>query len=371
MVKTFKFKLFRAKRNKKLHKQINACGMAYNHCIVLHKRYWKLYHKSLSVYALQKHLTKMKKHSRLAYLKEIGSQALQDITQRIDKGYKLFWDNLKRKRKTAPPGFRKVRKYKSYTLKQAGWKLDEEHGIVYIAKQRYRYSKSRSIEGNVKTVTVKRDAIGDIYLYFVCELPNLEIEVRTGKSVGFDFGFKGKMLVAEHREEDILAPKFFRKGKNAIAKASRKLASKRMRSNNRRKAKLALARLHRKIANQRNAYHWSLARELCKTYSVICLEDLNMKWMQKGHGKKVMDYGFAAFQGILEYIGRQVGTQVVKVDRFFSSSQLCHDCGYKNPEIKDPRIREWDCPQCGEHHDRDRNAAWNIHCEGLRLLVEA
>jgi len=369
MVKTFKFKLFHAKRNKKLHRQINAAGMAYNHCIALRKRYWKLYHKSLNLYALQKHLTKLKKIPRFAYLKEIGSQALQDITQRIDKGYKLFWGNLKRKCKTAPPGFRKVSKYKSYTLKQAGWKLDEEHGTVYIAKQKYRYAKSRNIEGRVKTLTVKRDALGDIYIYFVCELPDIEVEARTGKSVGFDFGFKGKMLVAENPGEDIPAPSFFRKGKSAIASASHKLSSKRMRSSNRRKARLELARLHRRTANQRNAYHWSLAKELCKKYSVICLEDLSMKFMQARHGKKVMDYGFAEFQSILEYVGKQVGTTVVKVDRFFPSSQLCPDCGCQNPEIKDLRIRDWICPSCGEHHDRDRTAALNIHREGLRILA--
>ena len=246
MVKTFKFKLFHAKRNKKLHRQINACGKAYNHCIALHKRYWKLYHKSLNLYALQKHLTKLKKIPRFAYLKEIGSQALQDITQRIDKGYKLFWVNLKRKHKTAPPGFRKIRKYKSYTLKQAGWKMDEEHGAVYIAKQKYRYAKSRNIEGKVKTLTVKRDTLGDIYIYFVCELSDTEVKARTGKSVGFDFGFNGKMLVAEIPEDDVPAPSFFRKSRNAIACANRKLYSKRMRSNNRRRARQELVQLYRK-----------------------------------------------------------------------------------------------------------------------------
>ena len=371
MIKTFKFKLFHAKRNKKLHQQINACGRAYNHCIALHKRHWKLYRKSLNIYALQKHLTKLKKIPRFAYLKEMGSEALQNITERIDRGYKLFWNNLKRKRKTAPPGFRKIRKYNSYTLKKAGWKLDEEHGAVYITKQKYRYAKSRCIEGKVKTLTVKRDTIGDIYIYFVCELPDIKVEVRTGKSVGFDFGFKGKMLVAENSEDDISAPSFFHKNKNTIASANRKLSSKRMRSNNRRKARQKLVRLYRKTVNQCNAYHWQLAKELCTKYAVICFEDLNMKWMQIGHGKKVMDYGFANFLNILEYVAAQFGTQIIRVDKFYPSSQLCNNCGFQNKEIKDMRIREWDCPVCSKHHDRDRNAAKNIHEEGLRILAES
>lgn len=186
-MKTFCFKLYKAKRNRKLHRQINAAGLIYNHCIALHKRYYRLYHKSLNVYALQKHLTKLKKIPRFSYLKEIGAQAVQDITQRIDRAYKLFFRNLKQKVRTAPPSFKKVRKYKSYTLKQAGWKLLEGNA-VRIGTQKYRYFKSRGIEGTVKTVTIKRDALGDLYLYFVCETAENEVLARTGKSVGYDFG---------------------------------------------------------------------------------------------------------------------------------------------------------------------------------------
>ena len=90
--------------------------------------------------------------------------------------------------------------------------------------------------------------------------------------------------------------------------------------------------------------------------------------MQKKHGKKVMDYGFSEFINILEYLSKQSGTQVVKVDRFFPSSQLCSDCGYQNKEVKNLSIREWTCPKCGAHHDRDRNAAINIHVEGLKII---
>ena len=368
MIKAFKFKLYHAKRNKKLHNKINIAGLIYNHCIALHKRYWHLYHKSLNLCVLQKHITKLKKIKRFNYLKELNSQTVQDITERIDRGYKLFWRNLKNKKKTAPPKFRKIRKYKSITFKQTGWKLDEEHSTIYIQKQKYRYARSRDIDGKIKNVIVKRDTLGDLYIYLVCELPDKEIKSRTGKSVGFDFGFKGNMLIAEQKENDIKAPSFFRDMKNKVAKASRNLSSKRLKSNNQKKARLELARLYRKVTNKRNDYHWKLARYLCNKYSIICLENLNMKWMQRNHGKKVMDYGFYAFTNILEYIAKQNGTQVVKVDRFFPSSQLCSDCGYQNKEVKNLNIREWACPKCGAHHDRDRNAARNIHAEGLKII---
>ena len=222
-MKTYCFKLYQAKRNGKLHRQINAAGLIYNHCIALHKRYYRLYHKSLNVYALQKHLTKLKKIPRFSYLKEIGSQAVQDIAQRIDRSYQLFFRNLKRKVRTAPPSFKKVKKYKSYTLKQAGWKLLEGNAIQ-IGTQKYRYFKSRAIEGTVKTVTIKRDALGDIYLYFVCETAENEVLARTGKSVGYDFGLRQFLTASDGNDRE--APLFFKANVAAIRKAGKALARK-------------------------------------------------------------------------------------------------------------------------------------------------
>ena len=95
-----------------------------------------------------------------------------------------------------------------------------------------------------------------------------------------------------------------------------------------------------------------------------------MKWMQMGHGRKVNEYGFAELNRLLEYVGRQFGTAIVHVNRFFPSSQLCNTCGFQNREVSDMCIRAWDCPKCGTHHDRDRNAAKNIHEEGLRILSD-
>ena len=369
IVKTYKLKLYHSKKNRKLEHQLRVASRVYNHCIALHRRYWKLFHKSLNKYRLQKHLAKLKKLPKYSYWQEIPAHAIQDIADRIDKGYKLFWGNLKRKKKTAPPKFKSWRKYHSFSYNMVGQGAIKEN-TVKVAGNKYKFFKSREIEGRIKLLTVKRDACGDFYVYLVCETPEIQIETRLGESIGFDFGFKGKMLVAENELEDIKAPSFFTKSKNKIAKANRSLSSKKMKSNNRNKSRLALARIYRKITNQRHDYHFKLARKLCQKYSIICLEDLNMKWMQKGHGKKVTDYGFGEFLLILEYTATKFGTKVVKVDKFFPSSQLCHDCGYQNKEIKDLKIREWTCPNCHEHHDRDRNAARNIKSEGLRILNE-
>ena len=189
-MRTFFFKLYRAKRNKKLNRQINAAGLVWNHCLALHKRYYQLFGKYLQKSVLQKYLTKLKR------LKKIGSQAVQDVTDRIDRAYSLFFNNVQRKVKCSPPKFKKVRRYKSFTLKQTGWKIEAWHNTIIINNQPYRYFKSREIVGKIKTVTIKRDSVGDIFIFVVTDYAGNEVIARTGQSVGYDFGFKEKILIA-------------------------------------------------------------------------------------------------------------------------------------------------------------------------------
>ena len=361
-MKTFCFKLYHSEHNYKLIRQINAAGLIYNHCIALHKRFYRLYGKYLDKSKLQKHLVKLKKHKRFAYISEIGSQAVQDITDRIDRAYNLFWSNLKRKKKCSPPKFRKVRKYKSYTLKQAGWKLDEVRGKIRIGKKWYGYFKSRNIEGKIKTVTIKRDNVGDIYIYLVCDAQYDIVKPRTGKSVGLDFGLK-KFLTASDGH-DIKSPYFFMLNINTIRKKSRNLSHKKEGSHNRNRARKELARAYKKMNNQRKDFHFKTARRLCEEYAVICLETLNMKGMARRWGRKVHSLGFYNFVEILKYEAMKLGTQIIFVDKYFPSSQLCSECGYKNKAVKDLKIREWECPSCHTLHDRDKNAAKNILVAG-------
>ena len=121
-VRTYGFKLYRAGRNKKLHKQIDIACNVYNHCIALHRRYYRMFNKYLDLFVLQKHIAKLKHTKRLSHWNKLGSQAIQNVVERIDRAYKLFFANLKRRVRTAPPSFKARRKYKSFTLKQrAGW----------------------------------------------------------------------------------------------------------------------------------------------------------------------------------------------------------------------------------------------------------
>ena len=364
-MKTYKFKLYSSKRNKKLHRQINIAGSIYNHCIALHRRYYRIFKKSLRAFSLSKHLTKLKRITRYSHWKSVGSQAIQDISERISRAYALFFRNLQHNIKTAPPGFKKIRKYKSFTLKQAGYKYTGQDNSIIIQKQKYRFFKSREIEGKICTVTVKRDSLGDVYIYFVCKNDENKVLARTGKSVGFDFGLKTFLIASDG--QDIESPLFFKGNSSAIVKVNRRLARKKQGSGNRNRMNNDLCRLYKKTANQRNDFHWKLANKLCGKYAVICMEDLNLKGMQKLYGRKISDLGFAEFLQKLEYVAYKAGTTIIKVDRFFPSSQLCSCCGKQNHQMKDLRIRKWQC-SCGAVHQRDRNAAINILNEGLKYL---
>ena len=362
---TYYFKAYNSKKNKHLHNLINLACLIYNHCIALHKRYYRRYKKYLNIYHLQKHLTKLKKTSKFSHFKLLDAQAIQDITQRIDRAYKLFFKNRKKKKCWSPPSFKKVKKYKSFTLKQANYKVLEDN-YLEIDDIVYRYFKSRDIIGKIKTLTIKRNSLGDIYFYFACESNNSQIDARTGKSVGIDLGFK--TFITLSTGEKIKSPEFFKKSIHKIRQLNRNLSRKVKGSNNYKRAKLCLARFHKKISDKRNFFHWETARSLALKYPLITCEDLCIKSYQRRYGRKTSDLAMSDFLKILTHTCEKLGGHLIKVDRFYASSQLCNNCGYKNPLLKDVRIREWTCPVCGIHHDRDINAGINIDREGNRLF---
>ena len=134
MIKTYCFKFYNSKRNKHLHRLIDLSAEIYNHCIALHKRYYKLYKMHLNKSRLQAHITKLKKFERYKHWNNLGSQAIQEITDRIENAYTLFFRSLKRKVRCAPPSFKKRVKYKSFTLKQAGYKLLDDNAVLKSIK---------------------------------------------------------------------------------------------------------------------------------------------------------------------------------------------------------------------------------------------
>lgn len=365
MKQTYVYKFYRNRKIKYLNQKIDIAGIIYNHCIALHKIYYRIFKKHLNKYKLQKHLVKLKKKEKYFFWKLLSSQTIQDITDRIDRSYSLFYHNLKNNIKCSPPSFKKVKKYKSITLKQAGYKLLEKNKIR-IEKAEYKFSKSREIDGKIKTITIKRDIIGDLYLIINIEKDKpAETKITTGKIAGFDFGLKTFLTVSN--QEEIKSPLFYKQCSKKIAKANKELSRKNKKSNARKKAKIKLARIYRYLNNVRKNYFFQLSHTLLNKFDCLIFEDLNIKAMQKLWGKKISDIGFHTFFKILEHVANKKGKKIHKINRFYASSKTCSHCKNINHDLvlKD---RSWICPHCFAKLDRDINAAINILREGASSL---
>jgi len=360
-MKTYKFKLYKTKQNRYIHWQINASGSIYNHCIALHKRYYKMFGKHLNMYRLMKHIAKLR--NRVKYWQQIGSQAVQDICQRIDKAYKLFFKQFKKG--TRPPNFKKTRKYKSFTLKQAGYKFLEGNKLK-IKNKVYRFFKSREIQGKIKTLTVKRNNLGELFILVVTDFVDESFGVVTGKIAGYDFGLKTFLTVSDGTS--IESPLFFNQSRSELKAANLKISSKKKGSNNWYKAKDNLNRVYESVSNRRKDWFSKLAHQLTNEYDVLIFEDLNLDGMKRIWGKKISDLSFASFLEILQTVATNKGKLVHFVDRFYPSSKTCSHCGYINKELS-LKDRTWDCPSCDKKGiERDINAAINIKREGSASL---
>lgn len=365
-MKTLKFKLYRNEKNKFLHQQIDISGIIWNHCIALHRRYYKLTGKYINVYAMQKHIAKLKKLPKYEFWNMLDAQSIQDICQRIDRSYQLFFKYKAGKisQRFARPGFRKVKKYTSFTLKQTGWKLIGSNKIR-IRGLVYKFSKSREILGTVKTVTVKRTPLGELFICFAVETEREEVNRLGNTIVGADFGLKTFLTLSSG--EEIASPEFFKASLKEIRKANRAMSWKTKGSANWRKAKDHLNRVHEQIANRRRDWFFKLAHDLTNRFDIIVLETLNIKAMHRLWGRKVGDTAFSEFRDILQYIAAGKGKLIHFIDRWFPSSKTCSCCGHINQDLT-LNERRWRCPSCNTVVDRDANAAVNIEREGASSL---
>lgn len=277
------------------------------------------------------------------------SQAIQEVTDRIYKSYQAFfsWCKTRKGPKKSPPKFKPFRKYKSFTLKQAGWKLNEEKGEIYIGKKKYRYHKSRNIQGKVKTVTVKRDQVGDWFVIFSCdldeEIPKEKVIPMTGKSAGFDFGMHNFLVTSDHKS--IKSPQYFKQSLSLLKEKSRGLSKKIKGSKNRKKARKSLARLHRKIANQRRDFHFKLSKTLIDEYDYLFFEELHLSEMKLRWGRKISDLGFYQFLEVLKFKAAEHNKTFFQVDRYCPSSKKCSSCGLTKNHLS-LRERTFAC-SCG------------------------
>ena len=362
----YRYRLYDSKANKQLDRYLCLAAEIWNHCIALHRRYYKLTGKHISAYRMKKHLTKLMRRPRYQNWHALNSQAIQDIVERIERSYKAFFDHVKEKRpgRKSPPKFRKRVNYVSFTLKQCGYSFDGGNRVTIMGKP-YKFVNHRPIDGEIKTLTVKRTKTGK-YLLCVSVVKKINVpDLRTDNAVGIDFGLK-TFLTLDNGEK-LPSPRWYHEALPELRKAHRNLSRCQKGSNNRKRRRRELALLYERIENARTSYFFVLANRLFDEYDVVCVEDLNVEGMKRLWGQKVSDLAYSEFVRILEWVAVKRGKAVSRIDRWYPSSKACSVCGYVNDELT-LEDRSWVCPCCGTAHDRDVNAAVNIRNEGVRLL---
>jgi putative transposase len=316
-----------------------------------------MYGNRLNCAKLQSYRVKLRK--RKPFWQTVGSQAVQELCQCIERAYLLFFKH--HKKGVSPPGFKKIKKYKSFTLKPAGYKFIGGNRVK-IANRVYQYWNSREIEETVKTLTIKRTALGELLMIVVVDdVSEPEAKFKTGKIAGFDFGWKTFLSISDGTK--IESPQFLKQSINAIKTASCQHSQKRKESPNPERARKNLVRKHEDVANRRCNWFGKIAHELTDKFDVLCFETFNIKGMQRLWVRKISDLAFGEFLQILQWIATKKGKQLVFLWRWYQSSKTCSDCAHVLESL-DISVREWHFLSCQCINGQDENAALNIQAVG-------
>jgi putative transposase len=364
-LKAYKYRIYPTDEQKlQLAQFFGAKRWIYNYFLAIQKQRFMHKEKHLSNYDMNRIITDLKKQADTQWLNDVDSIALQNTTEDLKNAYQCFFDSIKGKRRgkqMKPPRFKKRNRQQSYRTRGIKFvdgklKLPKIRSLINI-------NLHRPLTGNIKSATVSRTPSGQYYISILCETP-IDLLPMCGREVGIDLGLQDLAILSNGVKftypEQLLA-----KTKQQLKTKQRQLARKKRGSKNYERTRLQVAKLYQQITHQCNNYYHLLSHHLVTTYDAIYVEDLNVAGMIKNRclARKIHESAWSTLSSMIEYKCAWYGKTYYRINRWTPSSKTCSSCGHVLQSLS-LDVRTWTCPECGQPHDRDVNAAMNIKNTG-------
>ena len=377
MLRAIKVRLYPNKsQEQELNKVLGAYRFVYNHMLAKRKTAYETDKTNLSVNDLSKWFYgTLRKDEQYAWLKEQNTQVMKQAIKQMDGAYQRFFKQhkgfpkFKSKKDKQSALFNREAISKKNTFETKHITLIKSLKNLKFSCSELYHRRLQEYKDSIRRATLSKTKRGNFFLSILVDIPESECVKfkKTNKHVGLDLGVKDFVITSD---AVVFENKhFFSGSERKIVRLQRQLSRKEKGSNNRNKQSIRLAKAFERLTYKKENYIHSVVNEILKYYDVVFMEDLNVQGLLKNHrmAKAIQEVGFYRFKSVLQTKALQNGKQVILIDRFYPSSKTCSCCGYKKKDLK-LSDRFWTCPECGEHHDRDINAARNILLEGQRKL---